>query len=243
MNVPLDLVQDSQTQVTAADLAQVNRETELEFSWHLKTPRFQTNLDIQEAFQKGELVQIGLTENYRPISRFLNPDTNLQYPPYLNERSKQVLDEITVNWRSKVTQEFGNECDNVLVPITFFVCSEEYVQALKSTPGKIISDQGTHSTGFTFDLDASSYYLKEGDEFSSVTDPRRNPDIIKSNKDGLIKVAGSALHTKSSNQIYNQRITDLLVEAALESKVNGKANVIVEYEGTQNRCLHICAKP
>ncbi|HRV76399.1 MAG: hypothetical protein H6799_00955 [Candidatus Nomurabacteria bacterium] len=237
------LVQKSQTEVTKKDQLQIEQDSKQELNWHKQTPRYQTNQDIQVAFQKRELVKIGETKDYRPITRLLNPDTDLQYPPYLRPEAKKVLDELASIWRSKVRSKYKNGYSNVLLPLTFLVCSEDYKKELLKTPGKILNSEGTHATGYTFDIDASSYYIKEGDNFFSVADPRRNPDIIQQNTENLIKIGGSKMHTLRTSKPYNKQLTDLLVETAQELHASGKANVILEYAGSQNQCLHICVKP
>lgn len=237
------LVQKSQIDVTKKDQLQIERDGKQELRWHKKTPRYQTNKDIQSAYQSGELIKVGITKDYRPITRLLNPDTDLQYPPYLKPEAKKVLDELASLWRSKIKSKYKEQYTNVLLPITFLVCSEDYKKELLKTPGKILNSEGTHATGYTFDIDASSYYLKSGDNFFSVADPRRNPEIIQQNTKNLIKIGGGKLHTLHTSEEYNKHLTDLLVETARELHATGKANVILEYAGTQNQCLHICVKP
>ncbi len=239
----ISLVQPSQIDVTPKDQAQVDEETKLERRWHKKTPRYQTNVDIQDAYSRGELVKIGLTGNYRPISRLLNADTDLQFPPYLRPEAKEVLDNLAGSWRQKLTETFGNDYDHALLALTFLVGSEEYKNQLLNTPGKILNSEGTHSTGYTFDVDASSYYIQNGTEFFSCADPRRSVAIIQKNTENLIKIGGSKLHTLHARQEYEPRVTALLIEAAKELHASGKANLIIEYEGSRNRCLHICVKP
>ncbi|MDQ5913400.1 MAG: hypothetical protein QG623_18 [Patescibacteria group bacterium] len=237
------LVQQSLIDVTKKDQLQIERDSKLELTWHQETPRFQTNEEIQEAYRIGELVKIGVTKDYRPITRLLNSDTDLQYPPYLRPNAKKVLDELASIWRSKVKHKYGKQYDNALLPLTFLVCSEAYKKELLKTKGKILNSQGTHPTGYTFDVDASSYYLKKGDQFFSVADPRRDAAIIQKSTENLIKIGGSKHHTLRTSEPYNEHLTNLLVETARELHSSGKANVILEYPGTQNQCLHICVKP
>lgn len=237
------LVQKSQTDVTKKDQLQMEQDSKLELGWHKDTHRYQTNQDVQHAYQEGQLVKIGITKDYRPITRLLNPDTDLQYPPYLRPEAKKVLDELASIWRSKVKKEYEGTYSKVLLPLTFLVCSEDYKKELLKTPGKILNSEGTHATGYTFDIDASSYYIQDGENFFSVADPRRNPDIVQQNTKNLIKIGGSKMHTLHTSEPYNKRLTDILVETARDLQASGKANVILEYADTQNQCLHICVKP
>lgn len=243
MPEPAKLVQKSQVEVTPKDQRQIDQKSQLERSWHKNTPRYQTRQDVITAFQNKELVRIGLTKNYRPITRLLNPDTDLQYPPFLKKNAQKVLNKLTKRWRKQLTKEFGQRYKNVLLALTFLVSSEEYKKELLNTPGKILNAEGTHATGYTFDIDASSYYIQDGGNFYSVTDPRRNPSIVKKSTSNLIKIGGPKMHTLTSKEEYSSRITEILTEEAQKLFKEGLINLIIEYPGTQNCCLHICTKP
>jgi hypothetical protein len=143
----------------------------------------------------------------------------------------------------QLTKKYSKKYDNLLLPLTFLVCSEDYRQELLKDSTKIVGKEGTHTTGYTFDIDASSYYIKDGESFASVADPRRAQQIISSNTKNLTKIGGSFMHTQQANEVYNPEVTQILIACAEEMYSQGKINLIIEYPGTQNCCLHISVKP
>jgi hypothetical protein len=243
MTQKADLIQKSLIDVSASDLEQVEIDGQRERNWHKQSKRYQTDQDIQDAFNEKRLLKVGVTTNYRPITRLLNPANNLKYPPYLKNEALKILNELAHNWRKKLTEKFSSKYNDVLLPLTFLTCSEDYRQELLKDSTKIVGKEGTHTTGYTFDIDASSYYKKDGESFASVADPRRAQKIISNNTKNLTKIGGAFMHTQQASEAYNPEVTQTLIDCAREMHKTQKINLIVEYPGTQNCCLHISVKP
>ncbi len=243
MTQKADLIQKSLIDVSASDLKQIEIDGQREHNWHKQTKRYQTDQDVQNGFTDGQLLKVEITSDYRPITRLLNPANNLKYPPYLKKEALEALKQLASNWRMQLTKKYSKKYDNLLLPLTFLVCSEDYRQELLKDSTKIVGKEGTHTTGYTFDIDASSYYIKDGESFASVADPRRAQQIISSNTKNLTKIGGSFMHTQQANEVYNPEVTQILIACAEEMYSQGKINLIIEYPGTQNCCLHISVKP
>lgn len=243
MTQKANLIQKSLIDVSASDLEQVEIDGQRERNWHKQSKRYQTDQDIQDAFNEKRLLKVGVTTNYRPITRLLNPANNLKYPPYLKNEALKILNELAHNWRKKLTEKFSSKYNDVLLPLTFLTCSEDYRQELLKDSTKIVGKEGTHTTGYTFDIDASSYYKKDGESFASVADPRRAQKIISNNTKNLTKIGGEFMHTQQASEAYNPEVTQTLIDCAKELHKAQKINLIVEYPGTQNCCLHISVKP
>jgi hypothetical protein len=104
MTQKADLIQKSLIDVSASDLEQVEIDGQRERNWHKQSKRYQTDQDIQDAFNEKRLLKVGVTTNYRPITRLLNPANNLKYPPYLKNEALKILNELAHNWRKKLTE-------------------------------------------------------------------------------------------------------------------------------------------
>jgi hypothetical protein len=243
MTQKADLIQKSLIDVSASDLEQIEIDGQRERNWHKQSKRYQTDQDIQDAFNEKRLLKVGVTTNYRPITRLLNPANNLKYPPYLKNEALKILNELAHNWRKKLTEKFSSKYNDVLLPLTFLTCSEDYRQELLKDSTKIVGKEGTHTTGYTFDIDASSYYKKTEESYASVADPRRAQQIINNNTKNLTKIGGAFMHTQQASEAYNPEVTQTLIDCAREMHKTQKINLIVEYPGTQNCCLHISVKP
>ena len=192
MTQKADLIQKSLIDVSASDLEQVEIDGQRERNWHKQSKRYQTDQDIQDAFNEKRLLKVGVTTNYRPITRLLNPANNLKYPPYLKNEALKILNELAHNWRKKLTEKFSSKYNDVLLPLTFLTCSEDYRQEL----------------------------LKDS-----------------------TKIVGEFMHTQQASEAYNPEVTQTLIDCAKELHKAQKINLIVEYPGTQNCCLHISVKP
>lgn len=221
----------------------------IEMDWHKNSHRYSSESEILKDYKRGVLKKVETTRYYRPIFRLINPDLHSTYPPFLHKKALKALKSICKDWKREI-KKIDPSYKDIYVPVTSLVRSIRYQNELIAL-GKFASKNSTHCTGFTFDLDASSYYLKEGGEFKSVTDPRRKApttskvvEKISNNIRNIAKDSQGKYHTKiSTSNEYDKRVTDALVSAAKKKSLSGQINFLVEFEGTENRVVHVCAKP
>lgn len=249
MTKPIKAVQQGLAEKDAQEFEAAQKILGIEMEWHKDSYRYKTEDEILKDYKSGILKKVVTTKYYRPIFRLINPDLHSTYPPFLHKKAIKALKSICKEWKRAI-KKLDPSYKDVYVPVTSLVRSIQYQNELVAL-GKFASENSTHCTGFTFDLDASSYYLKEGDEFKSVTDPRRKSSSTKkivasigNNIRSIAKDSGGKYHTKASTlQEYDKRITDELIVAAKKESLKGKTNFLVEFEGTENRVVHVCTKP
>lgn len=242
-------VQQGLVETDPKEFQEAQKILQRELDWHQSSARFQTNDDVSEAFMEGRLIRVTPTDHFRPIARLLNPDLQETYPPFLTKKALKELKKVTKSWH-KLVNKLDKQYKDLRVPVTSLTRSQKYQNGLVKL-GKFATPHSTHCTGYTFDLDASSYYLKQEDgTFKSVPDPRRNTGQTKKiigniskNIREIAKDNQAKFHTTQSSANYNQEITDLLIEAVKKRAKRGQINYVIEFKGTPNRVVHVCVKP
>lgn len=242
-------VQQGLVETDPKEFRAAQKKLSIEMEWHKNSPRYQNEDDILQDYAKGVLKKVVTTKYYRPTFRLINPDLHPTYPPFLRKRAIKSLKSIGKKWKKEVVK-IDPDYKNIYIPVTSLIRSLRYQDELVAL-GRFASKNSTHCTGFTFDLDASSYYLKEGGEYTSVTDPRRKSASTKKiisnigkNIRSIAKDSEGKFHTNAStSHEYDQRVTDILVKVAQKEGIKGNINVLVEFEGTENRAVHVCTRP
>ncbi|MEX0689893.1 MAG: DUF5715 family protein, partial [Candidatus Paceibacterota bacterium] len=96
---------------------------ELEHEWWGKIKPFETDQDIEKAFQNGKLVKINIDENIKPIMRLLNPELT-KWPPYLLPETADLLKKIGEEWGKRLNKEGVSK--DIKLSITSLTRSSEY---------------------------------------------------------------------------------------------------------------------
>ncbi len=227
---------------TEQDFAELDRQLSLERGWYADAPRFQTRQDIHDAVRSGELVQLHRSFDVLPIGRFgLGIDG---FDPYLTPNAWGAVHDLGGRWRAELEANYGLMLtSNARLAITSMTRSLEY-QARLVDGGRLASPDSTHCTGNAFDVDASGYYVVglNGGGVESRVDPRRHA-ARQAIADELKSKHGSSDNEALKSEEYDHFIVESLIAAARKMRDEGAINLIEEFSGTENACLHIAVNP
>lgn len=186
---------------------------EIEYQWWGEEKSFQTQEDIQSAFEDGQLEKVDSDENIQLIMRFSNPELK-KWKPYLDKKTADILKEVGRRWRKEADK--NNIEKDIRLAVTSLTRSVEYQKEIIEK-GKLAVENSSHTKGKSFDIDGCGYY--KGDE---AINPR---------------------FTESYKNTYNPEVHTILKKILEKMKKNGRINFIPEYTGTTNQCFHVTRAP
>ncbi len=225
-----------------ADFAALERGLARERQWFADAPRFQSDEDVQAAIVAGELQELHNSLDVRRIARF-----EVQAPgftPFLRPRAWQAVHDFSQLWRDILDEDSNRyEVSPRRLAITSMVRSQAYQNRLIVQGKKLASPDSTHCVGMAFDVDVSAYYYVYSDGIAhSASDPRR--------ASGQLAIAGQLQqrygdthHAITGQSLYVASVTDAAVAAARIMHNQGVINLVEEFTGTENACLHIAVSP
>lgn len=222
------------------EIATMDRALYREREWYRDMPRFEKKKDIETALKKRTLVRVGETKHLRPIARF---NTSMDgFIPYLTPKAMRASRAFGDLWRIVLEQKYEINDPSLRLAITSMVRTQKY-QNLLVESGRFASPDSTHCTGNAFDIDLSGYYSHTKDEkVLSHVDPRRQE---ASRKIGslIAQKIGEPYANTSHADMYDPRITQAALLAAEVMYEEESINMIHEFKGTPNACLHIAVNP
>lgn len=222
------------------DIEMLDNKLALERAWFNDALRYRSIGDIALAIEKGMLVELNNTHLTQRIKRF---ESNIEgYIPYLTPQAVQAVLDLADLWVELLPDNQNNKKEHIKMSITSMVRTQEYQDKIASNPKKLAVFDSTHCTGNAFDVDVSAYYrVAEDGSHYSISDPRRHDGqraisqvIANRYNGGDLAVLGEG---------YSNIVTDSLIKAAREMSQVGAINLVEEFTGTENACLHIAVNP
>ncbi|MHB1865307.1 MAG: DUF5715 family protein [Candidatus Saccharimonadales bacterium] len=196
---------------------------EPELKWHEGSVRYADELAIQRAISLGELVEFKQSSDIARIRGFDYCRTTSQLP-FLHPVAHQVVSMLGHKWREILEEDYGIISPNTRLSISSMVRSQQY-QDIIVAAGKLAHPNSTHCTGYAFDIDASGYYSLNQGQLLPVIDPKRQVSV-EDQIDG-----------------YDARINAAALGAARILQQEGVINLVPEFSGSANACLHISCNP
>lgn len=247
INTP-ELILPSIAAPSDRELENLDSALERERAWYSESPRFKDERDLTAAIASGDLVQVHQSPHSRPVARFYKGGVP-GFDPFLSERAWRLLHDFTDRWYDRLIdlQEDQRpviiDLASVRLAVTSMVRHQEYQNALVAG-GRLASPDSTHCTGNAFDIDASGYYLVEsnGRAVSCVDERRR----AASTRIGelLANSLGAMPETLSPRDSqYFPGVTQAAIDVAKSFHAEGAINLVEEFAGTENACLHIAVNP
>lgn len=226
-----------------SDLRAVRNDMALEQEWLASQHRYATNEEVLEAYEDGELVWVSPSDSYRPIRTLTEPNNFSRHQPYLRPGAKIVLDHLG-NRAQELLRDYGVK-QEIRLPITSMIRSEERQTELAHEPGKLAlsASESGHPTGWDFDVDSSSYYLWQEDEWVSVS--RRNTQIQEQIAEAREHSLGEIpMPTRFvGSEYYDSRIRLAVHFAIAEFFGRNILAPVVEYANTPNELIHVGVNP
>lgn len=213
-----------------------------EREWYKDAPRFMTDGDIEAAFLLGDLVEVKNTDDIQLIGRF-HGEGRAENKPYLTPRAAQMLETFTNLWRVKLWEDYHLQTGETRLSVTSMVRSQARQDALVADARKLASPDSTHCTGNAVDIDVSGYYSVWNGGFIEVhSHPGRQKSDITEVSKGLAARYGDTGSRKQA-EVYDYRITEAAIEVAQQMHEAGDINLVHEFAGTPNACLHMAVNP
>lgn len=224
---------------TNEQLAGMDSLLERERAWYADEPRFHSREDIFRAIGRGTLTQLHQSQHLRPIARFAKRPEG--FDPYLTSRAWRFVHDFAESWRTKLQESFDNHSLDLRLAVTSMVRHQTYQNQLVQAK-RYASIDSTHCTGNAVDIDVSGYYhiLPDATALSYV-DPRRHKARMKI-ADILSERLGNEQKSVFTEE-YCPSVTVSAIQTAREFHDDGAINLIEEFAGTENACLHIAVNP
>ena len=225
---------------TEADFEKMNFDLARENAWYEGAPRFETIRDIGRAFRSGELVRVYSTEDIRLIARLEEKVEG--FWPYLTPRAAGMLGELGDRWRVMLWQEYGVHSEIDMLAATSMARSQRYQDKIVAA-GKLASANSKHCVGVSVDLDNSGYYSRDPSTglIYSVSHPGRKNGKQKIREE--LQAMNPMDHEPIYEGVYDPRITEAAQRVAELMHGEGKINLVKEFEGTPNACMHMTVSP
>lgn len=225
------------------DFERMNVELERERAWYKDAPRFETIRDIGAAYRAGELVRVFSSEDIRLIARF---EEKLEgFWPYLTPRANAMKDELGRRWRDLLWEDYGIHRENTMTDMlasTSMVRSMRYQRKIIAV-GKLSSPDSNHCRGESVDFDDSGYYTLDRD--SGIIYSRSHPGRAVGKKE--IREELREKNPMKDEPVYDggydPRINEAARRVAEMMHSEGKINLVKEFQGTPNACLHMTVSP
>lgn len=239
MSTPSELIP---TLADASDNERAGLDASLtrERTWYANAPRFQTDADIKEAVERGELVLVNNTDDFLLTARFKSGAEG--FSPYLTPRAKRMTEDFSHYWRVLLWQDYQIQPPVDFLAATSMVRSQVYQDKIVSG-GRLASPDSTHCTGNAIDFDSSGYYrLGPNGEIWSHTHPGRRAGQLAVRAE-LEKRFGVMPDAPQIAGWYNPQINEAAERVAQAMHDEGLINLVKEFSGTPNATLHLAVSP
>lgn len=211
-----------------------------EREWYKDSPRFQTLDDVQDAVSNGVLVTLEPDENIRLVGRFFSSEF-VGHQPHATPRAAVMARELGVLWRKQLESEYGIVDPSLYLSLTSATRFQRYQDQIVAE-GKLASPDSTHCTGNALDFDVSALYQLIDGKFVSISDARRHKGQRMIQEHIRRQAGGQGVQTEIG-QGYDERYTHAAILAARLMHQSGEINLIEEFSGTENACLHMAVNP
>lgn len=224
------------------ELASLDESLIREREWYSDAPRFLIDDDIQDAVADGALVEFHDSPHARRIGRFSAEMPG--FAPYLSPRAWDALQDFSELWREVLHIEMGVVAPLDRLAVTSMVRTQEYQDQLVADSSRLASPDSTHCVGEAFDIDTSGYYIVSNNgRLYSSTDPRRREAQMRVTAQLRSRLGAPAQETAISTHPFDKRIGAAAILAARQMHAAGSINLVEEFSGTENACLHIAVNP
>lgn len=228
---------------TVADFERMNLDLAQERAWYQGVPRFETIRDIGKAFRAGNLVRVYSTDDIHLIARLEEKVEG--YWPYLTPRADAMKNELARRWRTVLWEDYGIHRENTMTDMlaaTSMVRTERYQKKIVAA-GKLASPDSNHCIGESIDFDDSGYYTL--DRVSGIIYSRSHPGRAKGKQE--VREELREKHPMKDEPIYDDtydpRVNEAARRVAEMMHDEGKVNLVKEFQGTPNACLHMTVSP
>lgn len=229
---------------SAQDKAALEAKLERERLWYEDAPRFQDGTEIGQAIDRGALVHIDDDDgNIHRIGRFRSATPVEGYVSFLTPTARRLYVDFGNLYRTVLEQEFGIDDPRIRLAATSMARTQQYQDRLVAVPGKLASADSRHCNGVAFDVDVSAYYRvdEQGNRWS-YSHPRRKVGQIAIGQQ-LEQQLGELAQPTFRADDYSPAVTEAAVEVAEHLHATGAINLVKEFMGTPNACLHIAVNP
>lgn len=211
--------------------------------WYEDAPRFRTPRDIGQAIDRGDLVYVEDNANTQLIARFRKAQPIEGYIAFATPAVARLVADYGELYRKVLEQEFNIVDPAIRLALTSITRTQQYQDQLTAIPGRLASSDSRHCAGVAFDLDVSAYYrVGEDGVRRSHSHPGRKAGQIAINQQ-LQQQLGSLAQPTLYADNYDPAVTEAAVVAAEQLHAAGAVNLIKEFSGTPNACLHIAGNP
>lgn len=221
------------------DLAGVEALLTREREWYGGVESFQANHDIARAVADRRLRLASNTDTFRLIRRFADrPDT---WRPFLNAAALRLRDEHGVLFQ-KILADAGVDSTSIRLAEVSMTRTQTYQDTLVALPGQLAVADSTHTRGGARDVDVAGYYELRDGLVVSVSTPDREP--AQQRFLAMLREENGPGFELPVYEYTNETVVfDAAIEAARILQERGDINLVPEYAGTPNACLHIAADP
>jgi hypothetical protein len=232
---------DGYAYASPSEIESVERQISREADWFVGQPRYTTNGDIIASALNGELIKVEPTPNCRPIARYLMPENGHLYLPYLAPYAALALQLIGDRWRAEADQ-LGLP-KNICLALTSLIRSMVYQQQLCNTPGKLALATSSHTAGGAFDIDCAGYYLMMGADVVPVRLSSVEEQLVMHDHTAQSMGIVATRTLVFGPEHFDPKVKQALMRAVGPFHEANFINVVPEYIGTTNECLHIGVNP
>lgn len=211
-----------------------------EREWYRDAERFQTRADLYKAFETGQLVELHQSPDVLPINRFRTRADG--FDPFLTPNAWRAVHVIGEYWREELGDLSFLALGSLRIAVTSMSRHQLYQDRLVAA-GRLAAPDSTHCTGNAFDIDASGYYrLQPNGVPVSHVDPRRHSARLAIGEELKHRFGGLNGASILSDE-YHSLVTSAVIRAGRRLHEEGRINLVEEFAGTENACLHIAAHP
>lgn len=223
------------SQPTDFERQHISQATSIERRWYAGEQTYDDRSQVFAGYEAGELVIVDPNANIQPIMRLMTGRTGRFR--MLTPLAKHRLDELSSCWRHLVHKRGLGDAGSLRLAVTSMIRTTEQQQFLIAD-GALATEDSVHTYGGAFDIDAAGYYRLDHDgPGGAVSVP--HPDRPQIEVDG----ANPQLSRQPRPELFDERVIESLFDTARLFAGSRAVNVVVEFAGTINQCLHIAANP